>query len=320
MVRTKKIVVNCSACNSNIELKIPINVAQNREYYPFEYIDIHGSPQHALMLFLDKHLTVRDTVVYTDLSVARSHAKEFTHLVQMSENEALGTIYSDPLRLKILNTLTDGPIIEDDLIEILKQEKNFRIQDFKTLMIPFIKTGLIATSWLHNTFFECYFLVKDFLVTRIPPKSIINIISILNKIELTSNYYFRKLESVFQEYQHNYIEDLNMRIKEIQFCFKLLNDKNYIRVMDMLRKDILRKNKISRSSDKKILQELISQNFVDEIEVRGKNHYALLCDITINKFTPRYLLTTISEKLKNQDISQEMAIKHLDLLYSSEIK
>ncbi len=59
---------------------------------------------------------------------------------------------------------------------------------------------------------------------------------------------------------------------------------------------------------------------MDEIEVRGKNHYALLFDITINKFTPRYLLTTISEKLKNHHISQEMAIKHLDLLYSSEIK
>ena len=320
MVGTKKIVVNCSACNSNIELKIPISLAQNREYYPFEYIDIHGSPQHALMLFLDKRLTVRDTIVYTDLSVARSHAKEFTQLIRMSEKEALGTIYSDPLRLKILDTLTDGPVIEDDLIEILKQEKNFRIQDFKTLMIPFIKTGLVTTSWLHNTFFECYFLVKDFLVTRIPPKSIINIISILNKIELTSNYYFRKLESIFQEYQHNYIEDLNMRIKEIQFCFKLLNDQNYMKVMDMLRKDVLRKNKISRSNDKKILQELIDHNFVDEIEVRGKNHYTLLCDITINKFTPRYLLTTISEKLKNQDISQEMAIKHLDLLYSSEIK
>ena len=320
MVRTKKIVVNCSACNSNIELKIPLNLAQNREYYPFEYIDIHGSPQHALMLFLDKHLTVRDTMVYADLSVARSHAREFTQLVRMSENEAFASIYSDPLRLKILNILTEGPKIEDDIIEMLREEKDFQIQNFKTLMIPFIKTGLITTSWLHNSFFECYFLVKDFLITRVPPKAIINILSILHKIELTSNFYFKKLESVFQEYQQVYIEDLNKRIKETQFYFELLNNEKYVKIMQILRQDILNTNKISKSEDKKILQELIDKNFVVEIEVRGKNHYALLCDVIIEKFTPKYLLTNISNKLMNKEISQEMAIKHLDLLYSSEIK
>lgn len=320
MVRTKKIVVNCSACNSPIELKIPINIAEDREYYPFEYIDIHGSPQHALMVFLDKHLTIRDTMVYTDLSVARNHAKEFTELVRMSENEALTSIYSDSLRLKILNILTEGPQIEDDLIELLKQEKDFQIQNFKTLMIPFIKTGLVTTSWLHNTFFECYFLVKDFLITRVPPKSITNIIFTLCKKNITWNYYFKMLESVFQEYKNVYIEDLNRRIKEIQFCFKLLTDKKYNKIMQILREDVLISGKISRSEDKKILQELINKNFVVELCVNSRNYYALLCDVIIKKFTPKYLLNPLSKKLMNKEISQEMAIKHLDLLYSSELK
>jgi hypothetical protein len=320
MVKKKKLNVFCSFCNSQIELEIPVELAQNREYYPFEYIDIHGSPQHALMLFLDKHLALRDTMVYTDLSTAKSHVKEFAALVRMSEDEALASIYTDPLRFKILKTLSNGPKIEEELIDILREEKNFHIQNFNTLMIPFIKMGLVKTGWLHNTFYECYFLVQDFLIIRIPAKTIINIVLILYDLNLTSDRYFIELEKTFQEYQQLYTSNMDNRMEEIKFYFELLNNKEYTGLMGILRKDIVSPEKINSEEHRKILQELIDRNFVTEFEANNKKYYALLCDIKIKKFTPNYLLTNISKKLENKEISQEMALKHLDLLYHNEVK
>ena len=77
MVKTKKIIADCSACRKKVEIQVPEDIAKNRDYYPFEYIDIHGDPEHALMLFLDQNLSLRDTMVYKDLKIAQQKGKQY---------------------------------------------------------------------------------------------------------------------------------------------------------------------------------------------------------------------------------------------------
>ena len=75
MTEEKTLIVDCSLCNKRIEIKVPVDLAKNREYYPFEFLNIHGNPEHALMLFIDKNLIVRDTIVYEDLTFIKSKEK-----------------------------------------------------------------------------------------------------------------------------------------------------------------------------------------------------------------------------------------------------
>ncbi len=75
MVEEKTIFADCSVCKKRIEIKVPVHLAEDREYYPFEFINIHGNPEHALMLFIDKNLTIRDTMVYEDLHILKERKK-----------------------------------------------------------------------------------------------------------------------------------------------------------------------------------------------------------------------------------------------------
>ena len=70
MVEKKTLKVHCSICSKQVEVVVPINLAENRDYYPFEYLNIHGNPEHGLMLYIDENLTVRETMVYEEINVA----------------------------------------------------------------------------------------------------------------------------------------------------------------------------------------------------------------------------------------------------------
>ncbi|MFX0102013.1 MAG: hypothetical protein ACFFCS_20780, partial [Candidatus Hodarchaeota archaeon] len=158
MAKTKRIMAECTACDKMVAVNVPADAAEGKDYYPFEYIDIHGDPEHALMLFLDRNLNLRDSMVYTNLRIAKEKGKEFQKLTRMTENEALAAIYEDPLRLKVFLLLTEGPKKTDDIIDALKKEKDFKESDFNFLILPLIKIGMVKSSWLKETFSECYFL------------------------------------------------------------------------------------------------------------------------------------------------------------------
>lgn len=67
-----KLRVNCPLCNQNVEITLDDDVAKKQEYFPFEYLNIHGCPEHAMMLYIDESLTVRESVVYEEIDIAQS--------------------------------------------------------------------------------------------------------------------------------------------------------------------------------------------------------------------------------------------------------
>jgi hypothetical protein len=112
MANEKILVVDCSFCNDRIEITVPADLAQNRDYYPFEYLNIHGNPEHAIMLFIDKNLTVRDTIVYEDLNfikskVEKAKKKQVCHVCLMEIADGIDTAISCP----------NGHLLHDDCFE-----------------------------------------------------------------------------------------------------------------------------------------------------------------------------------------------------------
>jgi hypothetical protein len=320
MAKTKKIVVDCSYCKDRIEIEVPVDIVKNREYYPFEYINVHGSPEHALMLFLDQHLTVRDTMVYDDLNIAKQQKAEFASITRMSEIDAFASIYSDPLRSKLFEILMGGPITEDVLLEKLEEEEDFEVQKFNLLVLPLRKTGLLTTSYLFETFFECYFLINDFLILRIPSQINLNSISKDIRFSPFIDSYINKVNEVFNDYYLKFLSNKEKQLEEIKLGLEILTNDDLEKVIRVLRNGPHSSKELSELVNIDPLQELIDNNIVMKLGSNGETYYALLSDIKVEKFTPKYLLNAISTKLKNQEISLEMAKKHLELLNKAELK
>ncbi len=310
---------NCSMCKKTIEIDVPDDIAKDREFYPFEYIDIHGDPEHALMLFLDQNLSVRDAIVYKDLKIAQTKEKQYQKLIRMSEIDAIASIYSEPLRLKIFNILTEGPKLEEDLIEILKNESDFREEEFNMLMLPLIKTEIVKSSWLKDSFQVCYFLVKDFSVFRVPSKIITKIIETDSKFKQVREIYQKSLNRVLLDYKQRYLSGKEAQIEEIRQCLEFRSTLKFMEILFELVLEPKTAEDLSQSEQNGAIRELLQKGFVIELKVKSETYYFLLTDIRIKKFTPKYLVNTVAKQLESEMITHEIAMKQLEFLYDSEV-
>ena len=314
----KKIYTVCALCqNRTIKIEVDKDLAENREYYPFEYLNVHGNPPHALMLFLDRNLSVRDKMVYSDLHIAKSQKKQFVNVGKMSLTETLGSIYQHPLRLKVLNILTKGPISEKDLIDTLSEDKKFDVKQFQILMLPFIKTGIIQTKWL-KSYYQYYYLVEDFFAMRVPNPSVAQYLK--NRTKFKSKYaeYIEKRDEVFEEYKKRFFSSRENQIQEIKKCFEIFTNPKNQRLIDFL---------IPAPKEKKLAVEFVgsiglemlkADGVIWSFKIKEKIYYTLLCDIKIKRFAPQYILGILTNKLRVQEITTDVVDTYLDLLYEKE--
>ncbi|MFW9822583.1 MAG: hypothetical protein ACFFE4_06595 [Candidatus Thorarchaeota archaeon] len=318
MVKTKKIRAYCKFCKKTITMEIPTNIVEEKKYFPFEYIFIHGKPEHALMLFLDANLSVRDEVVYQDLLTAKKQAKKFSTLVHMSEYEALNSIYNEPIRIEILKILAEGPIKSNELIETLNKFPEFEEASFQIIILPLIKTNLVKSRWLHETFFECYFLVKDFIIFKIPHEITIDSISKNPAYRLVKEAYLKETNKILEDFREKIFtnpDQLNLAIKQ---CLQILTSNEYKEVISLLGNGPVPLKKVTTALDLEMLKNSIINDIIYYFQLDGVEYASLVYNVDLQYFQPKYLLNKITQNLKNKKISNEMALTHLDLLSESE--
>ena len=319
MAKTKNLMYICDLCKEKITLTVSFDVIKNRAYFPFPYIDIHGNPEHATTLYLDHDLSVRHNEGTWDLNLAIKKKETSLGIVYLSEEEALAGIYSDPLRLKIFSILSNGPITEKELLNVLKEEeKGFHEEDLVLLMSPFFRAGLISTSWFEKATTQCYFLTQDFVALKIPPqKSNKEILSDMN-LAKAADVFFTKQKAFFKK-NRALLMDSSSRLKETQKCLNILGTPKFKNIIEVLRDGPKNLNQLIGQVDIESIKELINLRIIGEIIMGNRKYYALLYDVGIIKFTPKYLLNILIRKLKNKEISKEIAITHLKLLHDNEI-
>ena len=271
------------------------------------------------MLFLDQNLSVRDAIAYQDLQIVKAKGKQYQTLTKMSETDLFASIYTDPLRLRIFRELASGPQVEEDLIELLKQNPDFIEEEFNLIMLPLIRTGLVKTKWLQDTFQMCYFLVQDFIVYRSPSVIIKNIFLKEDNFKPYSDVYFEKLNAALLNYKKRLTSGVDAQIEEFRLCLEIRSQLKYLNIFNPLRDGPQTLEELSDVADIQLLEELIEKGFITEIMTKSETYYTLLTDIRIKKFTPKYLTDIIAQQINTTQISREMALDHLDFLFDSEV-
>ncbi len=315
MAKIKTVMAPCPICKKTVFIKLSSDLVLNRKYYPFEHLYIHGKPKHALLLFLDANLAVRDKIPYNDITLAEKEKVEYADLLRKSKFESLASINSNITSSKILTLLREGPKTEEILLNHLKQEENFREKDFNKTIFPLIKTGLVKTSWVEDTYQAAYFLVKDFIAFRIPSTKTIDQFLLEQRYKAHKDSYQRAVRGIFKGYIETYLNDPVERIKEIKYCIELSNNNIYRKINTILQDGPNILQNFSDVNEMMMIKRLVEENMIFEFKIKNQKHYALISDVKLEVFTPKHILEKIFNLVKFETISKEMANSQLELLY-----
>lgn len=227
--------------------------------------------------------------------------------------QRLALIFSDPLRVAILSRLTEGSVTRRELIDWLKEHKNMDVTDLNAALSPFIKTGLVRTSFVEGITDECIFLIKDVFALRAPVKELISASKkgVLNP--QISAKYLQEVEKFFSTYNPS-AED----ISELSTLVADPDTYNIIRVLrskPVLKSELYSSFNIPETQIKKIVNRLQEKNLIRIIsDDNGQEWVCLISHILFIQFFPEYLIDIIRQKWNEGLIDQKQAIRHLELL------
>jgi hypothetical protein len=319
MPKTKTIAAFCSICDKQVDVVVPADLAEERESYPFGYVDVHGEPQHALMLFLDYQLNVRDAKAYSDIKIAKEKNREIQVLNRMTEIEALNAIYNDPLRYEIYKNLRNGPLKDDELFKIMREMQDFSQAEFNLLLIPLIRAGLIEFSFMKNSFHEVYFLTGDFIVFRIPSRLTMNYLEKNEKYKQYYGEYTKAVKQFITIYKTRITDDPGFLLREMQMGMNILSDYKYQKIYYELRKKPLTKTELLEFAEEELINTLVSNRYLRKIDAKPEPVYVIFTDVKLKRFIPKYLINVIQDKLERKQINTEIAQTQLQYLYDSKL-
>jgi len=64
----------CPYCKEKVEIGIEVNTLidlNNDSYFPYPHVYLHGKPLHAMICYVDKHLSVRGVEIVKSIEISR---------------------------------------------------------------------------------------------------------------------------------------------------------------------------------------------------------------------------------------------------------
>ena len=234
--------------------------------------------------------------------ITRAISEAFNTIKNYSklEGEDLITFFQEKIKVTILQILRNGVISKSELSEILRQDYGFSTVNIDLLLISFLREKLVLKKSLPGSK-ECYFLIKDLSYMRIPPKELPD-----EEIdEKAANEFKKEFIKFYSKYNCNQEID-----SKVILNFLLDND-----VCNLIR--ALRKNEITVNDCLSCLnnrEELFEELLEKKIIFEAKGNVYLFTDIRFIKYTPYYIIKILPSRYKNQEISLDQYLCHLELL------
>ncbi len=220
---------------------------------------------------------------------------------KLEKDENLLNIFKDKIKYTILQILRNGIISKTRLKEILKQEYGFSTINIDFLLLSLIRENLVVKKIVPGKN-ECYILVKDISCTRVPPKSLPDEAHIEPDI---INKYKKDLMNFFADY------DCASEI-ENETIINFLTNKEVYSLLIQLREKSLSLNECLNilNNREDLFKELLENKYI--YDVKGK--VLLFSDIRFIKFTPFYIIETLLNRYREQEITFDEYLIHLKLL------
>lgn len=227
--------------------------------------------------------------------------------IKLEEEENLLNFFRDKIKFIILKIFRKGAISKSQLIRILEHKHGFSTINIDLILMAFIREDLIVKRKISGNE-DYYFLIRDILFNiRLPPKNRLNFFQEFDdeEKEKISLAYDHSLIEFFNTYDCTREEDTNM------ILMFLLNKNVYLLLKELRIKPIPISNALNiLNNNEELLNELLEQEFIFEM----KGYIFLLTDIRFIKFTPTYMISRLNTRFKEDNLSLEGYLTHLELL------
>jgi len=220
---------------------------------------------------------------------------------KLDEEEILINFFQDKIKNTILQILRNGVISKSDLTNKLRHDYGFSTVNIDLILISFLRENLIIKKNVPGSK-ECYFLINDLSYTRIPPKGL----QTDKDDKIVSKKYKDSLENFY--FNYNIISDIENRT----IIQTVLLDKDVFSLIKTLRDGRVSVNDCLSilNNKQELLNELLEKKFIFE----AKGFVYLFSDVRFIKFKPYFIIERLVERYKNQDISLNEYLAHLELL------
>ncbi|MFX0077034.1 MAG: hypothetical protein ACFE96_16430, partial [Candidatus Hermodarchaeota archaeon] len=208
----------------------------------------------------------------------------------------------EKIKATILQILRNGVISKTDLIKILRQEYGFSTVNIDLLLISFLREKLILKKALPGSK-ECYFLIKDLFCMRTPPENLPD--------EQSDDQIASKFKEEFVNFYSSYNCSPELDSKVIM---NFLSDNAVYNLIRTLRKNELTVHDCLNSLDNR--EELFEELLENKIIFEALGKVCLFTDIRFVKYTPYYIIKLLPDRYKNQEITLDQYLTHLELLMS----
>ena len=236
--------------------------------------------------------------------ITRAISEAFNTIKNYSklEGEDLITFFQEKIKATILKILRNGVISKTELSEILRKEYGFSTSNIDLLLISFLREKLILKKSLPGSK-ECYFLIKDLSYMRIPPKKLPD--------EETDEKVANKYKEEFVKFYSSY--NCSQEIDSMVIINFLIDNDVYnlirtLRINELTVNDCL----TCLNNREELFEELLEKKIIFE----AKGNVYLFTDIRFIKYTPYYIIKILPSRYKNQEISLDQYMCHLELLIS----
>lgn len=234
--------------------------------------------------------------------ITRAISESFNTIRNYSklEGEDLILFFQDKIKYTILQILRNGVISKIELSNALRRDYGFSTINIDLLLVSFLRENLIIKKIIPGSK-ECYFLVKDLICARVPPKRIPD--------EDIEEKVLKKYKKEFVRFYSNY--NYNQEIEHKDIINYLLDSEVYGLIKELRKKDISVNECLNLLNNKEeLFDELLEKKYIFE----AKGIVYLFSDIRFIKFTPYYIMKTLINRYKNQEISLNQYSSHIELL------
>ncbi|MFX1502545.1 MAG: hypothetical protein ACFFDH_16405 [Promethearchaeota archaeon] len=260
--------------------------------------DIKESPE--ILALISKNLIelINTNKITRTISEAYNTIRNYSKL---NEEENLINFFQDRIKYAILEILRKGVISKPRLINILRRDYGFSTVNIDLMLISFLHENLVIKENIPGSK-ECYFLVKDLSCSRVPPKK-------FPSNQMDENI-LRKYKESLRKYYFEYFNIPDFENKTIMHT--ILFNKDVFTLLKTLREKYLTVNDCLNILNNKegLFNELLEKKFIYE----AKGFVYLFSDVRFIKFNPYYIIESLVERYRDQEISLNEYIAHLRLL------
>jgi hypothetical protein len=262
-----------------------------------------------------KYLSNKDD--YEMMSNLRNYLKNVLFLLDrlknMTKEQRIAQIFSTKKGRAILEILQEKPRSKPELQGLLEEKLNKLISNLDMTLDPFFKTDLIKQDWIEGLPDIYIFLLADFSIYRKPAENLVSQAKKGRPNSFLARKYMKKVKDFFKNYRPS-LED------SIKIAKAMVNPDYYDFVI-LFRNKPYPMKKIPKSprnafvNTSEILKQMEEDKIIQIIKNKENVEWVyLFSDCSATTFFPSYLIELIRKEYISEKMTQDISIKHLELL------